>query len=291
MPRNEQRKIRIGAVSYLNTRPLVFGFAQGLLADRIELSFDTPSTLAQRMHASEIDVALLPTIELARIPDLEIVPGLSIASRGPARSVLLVSNCPPGEARSVALDPESRTSNALARVLFDTVWNNAPEFEVGGFDLDGNLRSFDAALRIGDKALFEPVPAGATAYDLGETWTVATGRPFVYAVWAARTGVIDRELYRAFHDSRRAGAGAIDAIADDYTWRGRQYPELSREYLTENIRFRLGSDEVEAMRRFLRSAAALGLIDGVPPLDLALTKGTSCDDPAVALRVAGGEDR
>ncbi|MDX1388632.1 MAG: menaquinone biosynthesis protein [Acidobacteriota bacterium] len=285
------RRIRIGAVSYLNTRPLVFGFEQGLLADRVELSFDIPSTLARRMTAGELDVALLPTIELARIPDLEIVPGLSIASRGPARSVLLISKCPPEKARSVALDPESRTSNALTRVLFDEAWKTTPDFEIGGLDLDESLRSFDAVLRIGDKALFEPLPEGTTAHDLGETWTAASGKPFVYAVWAARPGVVDRELYRAFHESRREGGRAIDAIADDYTWEGRQYPELSREYLTENIRFRLGSDEVEAMRRFLAAAARLGLTDGVPPLELALTRGTSCDDPALALRASAGEDR
>ena len=175
-------------------------------------------------------------------------------------------------------------------MLFAETWKTQPEFEIGGLDLDDGLRSFDAVLRIGDKALFEPVPEGAVAYDLGEIWRASTGRPFVYAVWAARTGIIDRELYQAFHESRREGARAIDAIAEDYTWQGRQYPELSREYLTEHIRFRLGSEEMEAIRQFLAAAARLGVIPEVPALDLALTRGTACDDPGVALRATARED-
>src|SRR6188768_2319647 len=108
---------RIGAVSYLNTRPLVFGFEQGLGAERVTLSYDVPSVLAARLDAGELDVALLPVIELARIPDLAIVPGIAIGSFGECRSVLLVARKPLDEIRSVALDPESRTSNALVQVL------------------------------------------------------------------------------------------------------------------------------------------------------------------------------
>src|SRR5262245_62540185 len=109
--------VRIGAVSYLNTRPLVFGLEQGIGGGRIALSYDVPSVLASRMAAGELDVALLPAIELARIPDLAIFPGLAIGSLGACRSVLLVSPLPLDEIRSIALDPESRTSNALVQVL------------------------------------------------------------------------------------------------------------------------------------------------------------------------------
>ena len=105
-------KVRVGAVSYLNTRPLVFGFEQGVAADRIALSYDVPSTLTDRMAAGALDVALLPAIEIARLGNLSIVPGLSLSTIGPVRSVLLVTKRPLREIRSVALDPESRTSNA-----------------------------------------------------------------------------------------------------------------------------------------------------------------------------------
>jgi chorismate dehydratase len=247
-------KIRAGAVSYLNTRPLVFGIDQGLGADRLELTYDVPSVLAARMAAGELDLALLPVIELARIRDLVIVPGLAIGSVGNCRSVVLVSKVPLAEVSRVALDPESRTSNALARVLFAEAWGGRPEFVAGPRDLTLALREHDAAVRIGDKALFEPRPAGTIAYDLGGAWTARTTLPFVFAVWAARRGVIDREIYEMLHASRREGAAALPAIAADYTWNGRQYPDVALAYLRDAMRYRLGNPELEAMRRFLSAA-------------------------------------
>lgn len=254
-------KVRVGAVSFLNARPLVFGFEQGIAAERISLSYAVPSVLAERMEHGALELALLPSIELARIPDLEVVPGLAIGSLGDCRSVLLVARTPIERIRRVSLDPESRTSNALTRVLFAGFWKGAPEFVPGPRDLDAALEDADAAVRIGDKALFDPLLEGTNAHDLGAAWTAWTGLPFVFAVWAARPGVLDRPLYRAFHASRRHGAAVLDSIADDYTWNGRQYPEISRAYLKEAMRYRLGAEEVRGLRRFLDSARALGLVD------------------------------
>lgn len=257
-------KVRIGAVSYLNTRPLVFGFEQGVASDRVELSHDVPSVLADRLAGGEIDVALLPSIEVARIGGLAIVPGLAITAQGPVKSVLLVSRKPIGEIRSVALDPESRTSNALTRILFAAHWKVQPAFVPGPRDLDLALSEHDAAVRIGDKALFDPVPEGCTAHDLGAAWHEATGLPFVYAVWAARPGVVDRSLYRAFHLSRRLGGQLLEAIGADYTWRGRQHPETAIPYLVDTMRYRLGSQEAKALRLFWKLAAGLGLLASAP---------------------------
>ena len=268
-------KIRAGAVSYLNTRPLVFGIEQGLGADRIELSYDVPSVLASRMAAGEFDLALLPIIEMARIPNLVVVPGLAIGSLGNCRSVLLVAKMPLAEVRSVALDPESRTSNALARVLFAEAWGGEPSFVVGPRDLTLALQEHDAAVRIGDKALFTPLPEGAIAYDLGGAWTARTTLPFVFAVWATRPGVVDRELYEILHASRRAGAAVLSAIAADYTWNGRQYPEVSLPYLRDAMRYRLGDPEVTAMRRFLAAAAEAGVIDAAPSIEFVSFRGHS----------------
>jgi chorismate dehydratase len=275
-------KIRVGAVSYLNTRPLVLGFEQGVAADRIELSYDVPSVLANRMQAGELDVALLPVIEVARMPDLTIVPGLGITSNGPCRSVLLVSKKPLAEVRRVALDPESRTSNALVQVLFAEGGAESPAFALGPRDLDTALREHDAAVRIGDKALFDPLPPGATAHDLGAAWTKRTALPFVFAVWAARPAVVDRELYVAFHTSRRMGGRALDLIAEDYTWQGRRWPEISAPYLRDNMRYRLGSAEVRALRRFWRAAHALGLLEFLPEPRLAVFSKTACEAAARA---------
>jgi len=262
-------RIRTGAVSYLNTRPLVFGIEQGLGADRLALTYDVPSVLARRMAAGELDLALLPVIELARIPGLVVVPGLAIGSIGNCRSVFLVARKPLASVRSVALDPESSTSNALAAVLFAEAWGVAPALVAGPRDLSLALAEHDAAVRIGDKALFEPLPAGTVAYDLGGAWTARTTLPFVFAVWATRPGVVDREVYEILHASRRAGSSVLPAIAADYTWNGRQYPEIALPYLRDAMRYRLGDPEVAAMRRFLAAAAAIGVIDAAPPIEFA----------------------
>lgn len=282
-PERVAAKIRIGAVSYLNTRPLVHGLEQGLGAGRIELSYDVPAVLADRMARGELEIALLPVIELARIPDLELVPGLSIASRGPSRSVLLVSRKPLDRIETVSLDPASRTSNALVQVLFGEAWKRGPEFRVGPRELDAALAQADAAVRIGDKALFEPLPREALTFDLGTVWTETTGLPFVYAAWAARPGVVDQEIYRILHRSRREGSARIDSIAADYTWRGEHHVDVARIYLTEHIVFRFGAAELDGLRAFLRLAAAHGVIEKAPEVRLALRRRTSCDEVASTL--------
>jgi chorismate dehydratase len=281
-----KRKVRIGAVSYLNTKPLVHGMEHGLGAERIELSFDVPSRLARKMAAGELDLALLPVIELAAIPDLELVPGLGITTRGVSRSVLLVCRTDPRRVRRVALDGESRTSNALAQVLLAEAWSSRPRCEIGPLELDAALDRFDAVVRIGDKALFEPTPADVEVHDLGEVWTTATGRPFVFAAWAARPGIVDRELYGLLHESRRRGSRAVDQIAASFSWQGRYDPVLTRRYLIEHIHYRLGTAEIEAMRRFFELARKLCLIDREPEIRLALEGGLEQQN-AAASAVAG----
>jgi chorismate dehydratase len=267
---------RIGAVSYLNARPLVFGLEQGLGAGKVELSYDVPSVLASRMAAGELDVALLPVVELARIPDLAVFPGLAIGSHGACRSVLLVSRVPLSKIGSIALDPESRTSNALVQVLCKEAWGIAPRFSVGPRDLGLALTEHDAVVRIGDKALFERLPAGLTAHDLGEAWTTLTRLPFVFAVWAARMERVDRDVYQLLHDSKRASDPVLDAIAEDYTYAGVQYPEIARSYLREAIRYRFGGPELAGLRRFLASAAESGLIEAVPEVRIAFVAQARC---------------
>ena len=268
--------MRLGAVSYLNARPLVLGFERGLHRDRVELSLGPPAALADRMAAGELDVALLPVAELARMPELEICPGLAIGSFGPTLSVLLASRVPLVEIRSVALDPESRTSNALVRVLFARAWGGAPRFSVGPRSLETALAQHDAVVRIGDKALCEPLPAGVEGHDLGAAWTTRFRLPFVYAVWACRPGTLDRGLYRALHASYRAGAAQLERIAADFEYDGRRETALASRYLAHHLRYRLGALEVRGLRTFLEEAAACGAIAAAPALRFALPRGSAC---------------
>jgi len=274
--------VRIGAVSYLNARPLTYGIEHGLGADRLQLSCATPAVLADRLAGGELDLALLPVVELARIPDLELVPGLAIGTFGACRSVLLVSRVPVEAIESIALDPDSRTSNALARLLLHEAWQRRPAIRPGRAGLEASLEQADAAVRIGDKALFDPLPPDLHVRDLGQVWTERTGLPFVFAAWAARPGVVDRDLYRKLHASRREGSREVDRIAREFEWKGRSRPEIARDYLTRNIRFRLGAPEIRAMERFFDAAARLGVIDAAPEIRFALEPWTDCHETAAA---------
>ena len=284
-------RVRIGAVAYLNAKPLVRGLELGLGSERIELTHAVPSALAACLAAGQLDIALLPSIELARIPDLTVVPGIGISSRGPAASVLLVTRKALADVRSVALDPDSRTSNALVQILFADVWGGSPEFVAGAPALERALELHDAAVRIGDKALFGAIPASCEAIDLGEAWTRRTGLPFVFAVWAARPGVLDREIYMLLHESRRRGTASRERIAADYLWEGRSWPERSLEYLTRRIFFRLGAPEVEGLERFLEAAHRLGIVPRPTALRLARFTETACDTPEPGRAVPVEHDR
>jgi len=262
-------RIRIGAVAYLNTAPLVYGMEQGLGAERIELSYDVPAVLERRMSAGELDLALLPVVALATLPGLEVVPGFGITVQRAARSVLLVCQRPLELVRTVALDAESRTSNLLVQLLFDRAWKRRPRYTTGSATLEETFAQADAAVRIGDKALFEPLAPGLEKIDLGRAWNELTGLPFVFAVWAARPGTVDDGLRRILHESRRAGIRALPRIAAEFHWRGRRDPELVRRYLTEHIDYGLGTAELEALRLFFFLSTELGLIPTTPELALA----------------------
>src|SRR5437016_942638 len=146
-------KLRISIVQYLNTAPLVWGFTNGPLRGKYDLSFTVPSQCAEELRTGRADLAIIPAIEYARIPDLEILPDLSIASRKMARSLLLVPKSPSGQSESVALDSSSRSTQALTRILCDEHWKIAPEFIEMRPDLESMLKKADAALLIGDPAL------------------------------------------------------------------------------------------------------------------------------------------
>jgi chorismate dehydratase len=146
-------KLRISVVQYLNTSPLVWGFTHGLLAGKYELSFTVPSQCAEALRAGDVDIAIIPAIEYQRIDDLVILPDLAIASKRRVRSLLLISKVPIAEARSIALDRSSRSTQALTKILCVRHWKIAPEFREAAPDLGAMLAENDAALLIGDPAL------------------------------------------------------------------------------------------------------------------------------------------
>ena len=251
-------QIRLGAVDYLNARPLVHGLNQR--ADLFSLRFDPPSRCAVLLHEHQIDVGMIPAIEYCRGPQYRIVPGMAIVSARTVASVALFTRKPVGEVRTIAADTSSRTSNALLRILCAERFGIAPEFRPMAPDPDAMLAACDAALIIGDPALFlDPVAKGVEKIDLGEHWTEMTGLPFVWAFWVGRPGIVTPEGVRALREARDAGVADADAIAAEYCGPGRA--ALGRAYLRDNIQYVLGDGEIAGVGKYYELAARHGLID------------------------------
>lgn len=250
-------KIRIGAVSYLNTKPLVYELES--LAPQTELILDYPSRLADQMSKGELDVALIPVIEYFRAGTYSLVPNISIASCGPVLSVTLFSRTPWTQIRRVALDEGSRTSAALAQVLLRKKYGVQAEVCPLPLDRPAEEADADAVLLIGDRAMHACLPGFRHAFDLGQEWHDWTSLPFVYAAWAVRPGVDLGTVVDALHEAKRRGIENVGPIA------AREAPGLGldagfcRRYLANIIRFDLGPRELAGLHHYYMLASELGL--------------------------------
>lgn len=250
--------VRLGAVDYLNVRPLVYGLES---RPDVALRFDVPSVCAQLLAAGEIDLGMVPSITYADRPGDRIVPGVCIGSEGPVASVALFSRRPMSAVRTIALDTSSRTSAALVRILCRRVFGIAPTFTPHAPDLGAMLAMADAALVIGNPALFVDHRAlGAEKIDLGEQWTTMTGLPFVWAFWAGRPDAATPETVTLLQDAAERGVVASDALAAAYC---RDLPAripLAREYLRRHLAFRLTARALQGLETYYREAQAAGVI-------------------------------
>jgi chorismate dehydratase len=264
---SRQRRLRLGVVHFLNSWPLAWGLKAGHHAGRFAVSFLPPSTIADRMAAGELEVGLLPSAELQRLPGLSVVPGLCIAARHEVKSVLLVSRVPLPEVRSVALDLSSRTSAVLVQVLLAERWGVTPEVLPSEPDLRAMLDRCDAALLIGDPALAVERHR-YQVIDLAAEWQALTDLPFVFAVWAVAPGVPPAGIVEALEASYRHGRNCLEEIV------ARAAAELAlpgagvRDYLTRHLSYRLGAQEHASLAEFFRRAHRLGLLPEPRPLTM-----------------------
>jgi chorismate dehydratase len=248
--------IRLGAVSYLNVRPLVHGLER---SDLFTLRYDVPALCATLLDRGDIDLGMIPSIEALR-GRYRLVPDLGIISDGPVASVALFSRLPLERVRRIGLDTSSRTSAGLTRVLCREAWHIEPEFAPVSPEAAARLEGCDAALLIGDPALFlDHDAAGFQKIDLGAEWTSMTGLPFVWAAWAGRAGAVGSREIAALQGARDAGVEHTDEIADAYC--GLERAPLGRRYLRENMRYRLGPREAEGLQRYWDLAARHGLAE------------------------------
>jgi chorismate dehydratase len=252
--------VRLGAVSYLNAEPAVYG----LDADPgFRLERDVPSRIARRLHAGDVDLGIIPSIEYA-FGHYAIVPGSAIASRGAVRSVCLFHHGPLEKVRRVALDTSSRTSVTLAKVLLRERLGRSPQYVPMAPSLVDMLAVADAALMIGDPALDQE--GDVPRLDLGEEWLRVTGLPFVFACWAGRAGSVNPAGVRRLQAALASGRAHFDEIAERQARGVPGRAERYRAYLRENIVFELGEAEQAGLREFYRRAHALSLIPAVPEL-------------------------
>jgi chorismate dehydratase len=260
------RPTRLGAVTYLNTRPLVYGLEHR--AD-VLLRFDVPARCADLLEGGLIDLGLIPAFEYARHEDYFIVPDVAIASRAAVDSVALFTTRDIADVRSIALDTSSRTSANLVRVLCAAHYRIEPAFRPAPPDLEEMLATADAALLIGDPALFsDPAALGVTKIDLGSVWTEMTGLPFVWALWAGRAGAASPEVCRLLRETRDRGVAAIDEIGRREAPDDHARSALIARYLRESIAYELDGPFLEGLRTFYSLLAEQRLIDR--PADLRL---------------------
>jgi chorismate dehydratase len=258
------RVVRLGAVSYLNTKPLVHGLDER--PDLFSVRFDVPAQCAALLHEGRIDLGLIPAIEYLR-GDYAIVPGVAIGSDGPVASVAIFSRVPVERIGVLAMDISSRTSVALTRILCARRWNIQPKLTPGEPDLRAMLAKADAALIIGDPALsLDAAAHGAHKIDLGEEWKAMTELPFVYAMWSGRDGACDAEHVRELNAARERGTAAIAAIAAAEARGDREREIQVARYLRDNLQHGLGEPEIAGLRRFHELAAEQGLVPGLRPL-------------------------
>jgi chorismate dehydratase len=257
--------VRLGAVGYLNARPLVYRLDR---SPNFSLRFDIPSKCAELLHAGDIDVGLIPSIEYLRGKPMAIVPDIAIASRGAVTSVMLYTTTPIEAVTSIAMDTSSRTSVALVRVLCAKLFKINPKFEPLGPNLETMLAAHDAALLIGDPALFQPPVTShqspVEVIDLGKAWFQYTGLPFVYAFWAGRPAVLTPAHVKELQDARDRGLADAEIVAREYLKDAPDRHALGARYLRDNIKYYLGDDERAGLERFYRYAAEIGIAPAGP---------------------------
>lgn len=250
--------VRIGAVVYLNARPLTWALDRA--PSRWTVRYDVPSVCAQLLHSGHVDLGLIPSIDYLQGPDYRFVPGIGIGSRGAIATVAIYTRKPIEAVRTLALDTSSRTSVALTQLLCQRRFHITPAFVAHRPDLAGMLERCDAGLLIGDPAFDADHEAlGARKIDLGAEWTAMTGLPFIYAAWTGRPGAVDPEDVAALRQAQADGVAAIDFIAAEYGRGNEGVTRRAARYLRDNVRYGLGAEEAAGLQLFLDYAAEIGL--------------------------------
>ena len=295
-PETRMNRPRISIVEFLNTAPLVWGFTDGPLKGRYDLSFTVPSLCAEALRNGRADVAIIPAIEYQRMEGMVVLPGMAVAAKGPVRSILVLSKKPIEMAKRIALDTSSRSSVALVQLLCRNYWGISPEFVKAEPNPEKMLAHADAALLIGDPALKisvqmemlvnrTPSPSGCCAgntgeqvvkgvdslfvYDVAYQWRELTALPCVLAVWAARREAVTPKFVEDFEASKAYGLAHLRDIAEGASMKLDLPASILERYLRENIDYSLDAENLAGLKLYYERAAEAGLIFVAKPVEFA----------------------
>ena len=240
-----ETKVRVGAVSYLNTKPLIYGIEKGMIKDEAELVIDYPSKIAGMLLDDKIDVGLVPVAILPKMKEHYIISDYCIGSVGAVASVCLFSEVPLHEIKTVLLDYQSRTSVALLKVLIKEYWKLDVDFEDTSGDYQSKISGTTAGLVIGDRAL-EQRRVSPYIFDLGEEWENFTGLPFVFAAWISNKK-LGEDFIQHFNEANELGLNNLDQVVKENPFKVYDL----HTYYTECIRFKLDENKRKGLELFL----------------------------------------
>ena len=239
-------KIKVGTVSYLNAKPLIYGFENGMMADQIELIADYPSAIANQLLKKQIDVGLVPVAIIPQMEEFHIIGNYCIGALGEVASVCLFSDVPITEIKTVILDYQSRTSVALLKLLLKNHWKINPAFVDGAPGYEDEISDTKAGLVIGDRAMLQRKKT-PFVYDLSAAWMEMTGLPFVFALWLSNKPLSD-DFIAEFDKANQLGFENLDKIISNYPDSGYDL----HEYYTKYISYDLNVDKKKGLNQFLQ---------------------------------------
>lgn len=244
-PGKSVSKIRVGAVSYLNTKPLVFGLEKGMMKDAVELTYDYPGKIAQSLLDNSIDVGLVPVAIIPELKQHHLITDYCIAADGSVASVCLFSEVPLEEITTVLLDYQSRTSVMLVQYLVKEYWKLNVEFKKAGIDFISEIKGTTAAVVIGDRA-FKQRKVSPYIYDLADAWKNHTGLPFVFAAWVSNKP-LPAEFIADFNAANEYGLQRLDEVVNE-----NPYNDFDlKKYYTQHVQYRLDDVKLKGLQKFL----------------------------------------
>ncbi|MEJ7610360.1 MAG: menaquinone biosynthesis protein [Ferruginibacter sp.] len=240
------RKIRVAAVSYLNTKPLIYGFEKGMMEEEVSLITEFPSGIADLLINDAVDIGLVPIAVLPLLREYHIISNYCIGTEGEVASVCLFSDVPLAEVKTILLDYQSRSSVALLKILLRDHWKADPRIVPGIPGYEATIEGSVAGLVIGDRA-FAQRKKNKYAYDLGLAWKELTGLPFVFAAWVANKK-LPEDFTSAFNDATGYGLKHLSEVISE-----NPYAEYDlQEYYTNNISYELTDEKRVGMEVFLQ---------------------------------------